>query len=93
MSRKYIQSILIIAATNLSIVACASGETELDDQQVNNLPATDEVVCRRERHVGSHVPVMICRTRRQMEEDRREALEAVGPLRTMGGDEPKSPPH
>ena len=93
MSRKHIQSILIIAATTLTIVACASGETQSDDQQVNNLPASDEVVCRRERHVGSHVPVMICRTRRQMEEDQREAMDAVGPLRTMGGNESPSPPH
>ena len=92
MSRKYIQSILVIAATFLSIVACATGETQSDDLQVYNFPARDEFVCRRQRTVGSHVPKTVCRTRGQMEADQREALEAVGPLRTMSGNLPTPPP-
>ena len=94
MSGKYIQTVLIIAATSLTIVACATSETEPDAQHVYNFEDKDkdEVICRRQRTFGSHVTKVVCRTRGQIEEDQRAAMEMLGPLRPMGGDEPRRPP-
>ena len=92
MSEKYFQSILIMATASLSIVACATSETRPDNQQTYKIDARDEVVCRRQRTFGSYVTKLVCRTRGEIEADRTAALEMTGPLRTMGGDEPRRPP-
>jgi hypothetical protein len=52
-----------------------------------NSETKDEVVCRTQRAVGSHIPRRVCRTRAEMEAAQKAAIETAGPLRTMGGDE------
>jgi len=92
MSGKVIQSMLIMAAMSLIIVACATDETQPDYLQVYNDDERDEVVCRGERTFGSRVVKLVCRTKGEIEEDQRRAMQMTGPLRTMGGDEPRRPP-
>ena len=92
MSKKYFHAILVVATTSIGIVACATSETGSDAEYFSGQPPKDEIICRRQRTVGSHVPVHICRTRAQVEADREAALRAIGPLRTMSGDLPKPPP-
>jgi hypothetical protein len=92
---------LALIATTFS--ACASSTNPQEPEPVAELEVNEageyvfpeddkanEIVCRRYRTVGSHLPKRVCKTRREMEEEQREALESVGPLRTMGGDEPKT---
>lgn len=93
MSRSHIEKILIMAAMAVIFAACATGENQPDKQLARNFDPMDDVICTRERTTGSHLPVRVCRTKRQIEEERRAALEAVGPLRTMGGNEPSMPPN
>ena len=92
MSGKYTRSILIMATASLHLVSCATSETRPDAQQAYKIDAKDEVVCRRQRTFGSYVTKLVCRTRAEIEADRTAALEMTGPLRTMGGDEPRRPP-
>lgn len=89
MSSKLCIAILAIAATPIGIVACATTET---DRYAYDEQAEEEMVCRRERVVGSHFPVRVCRSKKQVEEDREGVLRTVGPLRPMGGDELKKQP-
>ena len=41
----------------------------------------NQVVCRRERPVGSRMVKTVCRTRAQIEEERRAAQDAMGPAK------------
>lgn len=54
-----------------------------------NAATRNEVVCKMQREVGSHIPTRICRTRAEMEAAQKAALESFGTLRTIGGDELK----
>lgn len=75
------------------LVACRSTppvEAEAETAQVglaipNEEYVEDPVICRRQRVIGSHVPVRVCKTKSQMEADRRAAQRAIGPLRPSGG--------
>lgn len=42
-----------------------------------NVPERDRVVCRRERRVGSHMPVTICRTQTEIDEERQAARDVL----------------
>ena len=80
--------LVVTAVIALSgIVACSANETAPDDGLVYNEPAMDpnQIICKRQRVAGSHIPRRVCRTRAQIEQDREAALRATGPLRTMGG--------
>jgi len=46
----------------------------------------DRVVCRRQRPVGSHLPITVCRTESQMQAERDAAQDAIGVLRPITGD-------
>ena len=69
------------------LAGCASGGDPADQPYVADLPPGEEVICRRYRPVGSHIPTTVCRTRAEMEAAREAAERAVGPLRTMSGSE------
>lgn len=73
--------------TAIVLAARASGETATDDVVAYQALPMDpnEVICKRQRPIGSHIPVRVCRTRAQIEADREAALRNTGPLRTMGG--------
>lgn len=86
---------LVVAAVIalLGIVSCSATDTVAEDGLVYNEPAMDpnQLVCKRQRPVGSHIPRRVCRTRAQIEQDREAALRSTGPLRTMGGIGPPPP--
>ena len=98
MPGKRIHSLLLALAAFLGVSACASNESpsETDIQAAIDADAAAdaraEVVCRKRRPVGSHIPVMVCKTRGQMDRDREAALDSVGMLRTLTGDLPTPPP-
>ena len=92
MSRKQFYAILLAIAAPVGIVACATSESGQDASYSSVSEARDDVICRRQRTVGSHVPVRVCQTRGQMERDREAALNEVGMLRTMSGDLRSAPP-
>ena len=50
-------------------------------------PSGDEVVCRREKRLGSNRTIKICRTQAQMEADREAGQDTLDDLsrRTLGG--------
>ncbi len=63
---------------------------ELDVQEVPivaNAGSPDELICRTQRVTGSHMPVRVCRTRAQMEEERREAQEILRRTGRLGENE------
>lgn len=82
---------IVAAASIFGLAACATGESQGGNEYFAETPPRDEIVCRRERPVGSHVPRQVCRTVRESDENQRRALEAMGPLRTMSGDLPAPP--
>lgn len=61
--------------------------TSKDNYIVPDLTAGDEIVCERQKPVGSHVSATICRTRAKMEKDQQIAMRAAGPMRNMAGAE------
>lgn len=91
MPRIPIHLVLLAAIAPAGIVACAANDTEADDGYVYNHSPNDEVICRRQRVVGSHLPVRVCKTRAQMERERAAGARAMDDLRTMGGNEPRPP--
>ena len=87
----------IVAMMLFGLAACATNDTEaVAKLQVNeageyvfddgNDPG-DEVICKRQRINGSHIPQRVCKTRSQIEEEHEQVLESVGPLAPMAGDE------
>lgn len=93
MPKEYFHAMLLLAMTSIGMAACAGNENRSKEEYLAGRPPEDELICRRQRPVGSHVPVHICRTRAQVEADREAALNEVGPLRTMGGEPMKKPPN
>ena len=93
MTRIPINAALAVTALLFLLVACSANDTVPDDGLVYNEPAMDpnQVICKRQRPAGSHIPRRVCRTRAQIEQDREAALRATGPLRTMGGIGPPPP--
>lgn len=95
MTKLTFNRLLAMAVSAVVLAACAASETVPEDSVAYQEPPMDpnEVVCKRQRPIGSHIPVTVCRTRAQMEADREAALRATGPLRTMGGRPgPATPP-
>ena len=80
----------LIAIALVGISACASADRAPDILAAGDPVVADEkvdrVVCRRQREVGSHVPVTVCLPESQMEAERGELQKAIGPLRPMTGD-------
>jgi hypothetical protein len=91
MSHHHFHAILLAATASIGMVACATNESQQDGLYSSAREAGDEVICRKQRPVGSHVPVLVCRTRRQMDRERDAAVDSVGILRTMTGDLPPPP--
>ena len=68
-----------LAALALAVYAApgAAGESDLDalaekyNENVKN--PDEEVICRKEQVIGSRIPKKVCRTRGQIEQDRKEA--------------------
>lgn len=85
MSRLLLSGCAVLTAACLGIVACASNEQATSAKSIADAPPRDEVLCRRERPLGSHVPVWVCRDARDAELERDDAQRAMGPLRTMSG--------
>ncbi|SVA67877.1 uncharacterized protein METZ01_LOCUS120731 [marine metagenome] len=52
----------------------------------NNTGSPDEMVCRRERVTGSHMPVRICRTRAQADAEQRGAQEFLRQVGSVQGE-------
>jgi len=48
--------------------------------------AEDPVICRRQRVVGSNVPVRVCKTQSQMQKERDALEREIGSLRPFTGD-------
>ncbi len=92
MLTKRLPVFLLVATTSIGIAACATGENSSDNIYENKYEARNELICRRQRTVGSHIPVQICRTRAQIEADREAAMRMVGPLSTESGNLPPPPP-
>ena len=85
---------LVMIAVIAGLSACSSNETAPDEAMAYEEPRFDpnEVICKRQRPVGSHVPVTVCRTRAQMEMDREAAYRNFGPDAPEMGDLPPPPP-
>ena len=93
MSQKRMYLLLSAMIVTFGLAGCASNESEPESVAYDNLPPDrDEVICRRQRPVGSHVPVTVCRTRGQMERDREAAMRIYGPGAPEMGDLPRPPP-
>jgi hypothetical protein len=69
-------------------------EGRLESVEAANVPATTiipaaepQVICRKVRLTGSHIPKRVCRTRAQIEAEQAEAQETLGELskRTYSG--------
>lgn len=86
---RYLYLLALISA--FGVAGCATSESEPGNEKFVDAGPKDEIVCRRERPVGSHVPRDVCYSRRESEENQRRALEALGPLRTMSGSLPTPP--
>ena len=71
----------------MAAASCSSAERRPDAPIVADLSPDEEVICRRYRPVGTHIPVQVCRTRAEIEAAREAALRSVGPLRPMSGGE------
>ena len=90
--------LFLALSTSIGVAACATSESppKSDIQAAIDADAgadsRAEVVCRKRRPVGSHIPVTVCKTRGQMDRDREAALNSAGMLRTMTGDLPSPPP-
>ena len=74
----------------------AAAPVELQEVEVkevtlsNNLSTPGEMICRRERVTGSHLPVRVCKTRAQREAEQRGAQEfmrGVGSVQGEGASE------
>ena len=78
--------LVLLSAFSSALVSCSSSERRPDEPIVADLSPGEEIVCRRQRPVGSHIPVEVCRTRAEIEAAQEAASRAVGPLRTMSGD-------
>lgn len=89
-----IRIMLIVIAVLAGLSACSGNETEPDGTIAYEEPRFDrnEVICKRQRPVGSHVPVRVCKTRAQMEMDREAAYRNYGPGAPETGDLPPPPP-
>lgn len=95
MTKNLVHAVLVAVVAPLGIIACSANDTEPDETLVytETVVDRDQLVCKRQKVAGSHIPRRVCRTRGQMERDREEALRATGPLRTMGGiGPPPAPP-
>ena len=80
--------LLVLVLTGSAVFsACSSPGSQPDEQPyVADLSPDEELVCRRYRAVGTHIPVEVCRTRAELEAEREASMRSVGPLRSMGGD-------
>lgn len=76
---------------SLLLGACATGDPEAEAERLANAPPKDAIVCRRQRPVGSYIPVNVCRKREDADADREAAQRTMGPLRTMSGDMQRMP--
>lgn len=98
MPAKRIHVLLLALSTSIGVAACATGESTPDSDiqaSIDADAATDaraELVCRKRRPIGSHIPVTVCKTRGQIDGDREAALNSVGMLRTISGGLPTPPP-
>lgn len=80
--------------TDGDATATASGLQEVNLQNIeakeiplaNNTGSPDEMVCRRERVTGSHMPVRICRTRAQADAEQRGAQEFLRQVGSVQGE-------
>jgi len=77
----------------VALTGCATTDGNQGDYLVQDLSSREEVICKRQRHLGSHIPVTVCRTRAQIEADQQAAMRSVGPMRPTGGSEPRRPPN
>lgn len=91
MTSKYFPAGLSLAAALCILAGCSSTGSRPDEPIVADLAPGEELICRRYRPVGSHIPVEVCRSRAEIEAAREAALRSVGPLRPMsGGERPMS---
>jgi hypothetical protein len=73
-----------------ALAACGSARTAPGEDELvaGNLVGgeDDPVICRRQRVVGSNVPVRVCKTESQMDAERAALERQIGSLRPMTGD-------
>jgi hypothetical protein len=73
-----------LLACGLSLAAPISAEEPAPAPRAG--PARgEELVCKRERVVGSHIPRRTCRTRAQVQAERELSKQAMGELEKTGG--------
>jgi len=73
---------LLSLSTLLPLLACA-GDPATQAGPVDQQAASD-MVCTREYPTGSNIPITKCRTREQVEEERRSGREALSRRQTGG---------
>lgn len=83
-------------AAPLPTASSAPSASEAEIAQVREvraggLESPDELICRRETRVGSHLPVRVCQTRAEREAGRRDAQDTMRslPEKPMPGPEEK----
>jgi len=80
--------------TDGDTTATASGLQEVNLENIeakemplaSNVGSPDEMICRRERVTGSHMPVRICRTRAQADAEQRGAQEFLRQVGSVQGE-------
>ena len=83
-----------VAVLPIGLAACSGNDTVGDGTVAYEVPRydPDEVICKRQRPVGSHIPVRVCRTRAQIEREREVLYRTFGTGAPEMGDLPPPPP-
>jgi len=76
---------LMSACGSTSETPESGGETVVVADTLDKDLGGDKMICRRQRVVGSHIPIQVCKTEAQLAREREDALDSVGMLRTIGG--------
>lgn len=75
---KIILCILYIAL----LYGCASGPTHENKEPADaNAAAGSNLICRKEREIGSYIPKTVCRTKAQKEEEQEIAGKIIDKIR------------
>ncbi|MCK6552617.1 hypothetical protein L6R52_42730 [Myxococcota bacterium] len=64
-------------STSAASAASADGGKSADSEAQASAPKKDDLVCRMEAEIGSHLKKKVCRTRTQREREAREAQDAI----------------
>lgn len=94
MRKSYFTKLPLPVAVAAVLTACGSSSPEPDESQEDVVLAgvldddlvKERVICKRQRPLGTHVAVKVCKTESQIEAERKAAQDSMGMLRTISGD-------